>query len=353
MEKIKEQVEEGVPLKEVFAKIRRFIAYLKRKWRLLFVCTFIGALVGLACSFFVKAKYTAVSSFVLDEGDKGGMLGQYAGLASLAGINLGDGGGIFKGDNILQLYKSRAMIEKALLSEVEINGKRQKLIDRYIDVNALAHKWKTSDNMDNINFNANPESFNRKQDSIITDIAEAFNKQNLEVSKPDKKLSIINVKFTAKDELFAKAFTDELVKTVNDFYIQTKTRKSAQNIGILQRQADSVRRELNTSLGGVAAALDAAPNANPALISLRVPSQRRQVDVQANTAIYGEVVKNLEISKISLMQQTPLIQFIDQPVLPLTVTKIGKIKGLIIGGFVGFLFTIFLLLVKKIFGALS
>ena len=337
-----------ISVQDIYNRTRQVKNHLKSKWKLILIYTLVGTGLGLAYSLLVKPKYTAVSTFVLEEGDQAGMLGQYASLASLAGIDLNGGGGIFKGDNILELYKSRTMLEKALLTPVNIAGKRQLLIDRYITFNHLQEYWKNHDDIQNINFNGDPAKFNRKQDSLITDITDIFNKKNLDVNKPDKKLSIIRVAFTAKDEIFAKEFTDKLVDNVNKFYIQTKTKKSALNVNILQHQADSVKNALNSSLNGVASAIDATPNANPAMLLLRVPSQKKQVDVQAGTAIYSEIIKNLEISKISLRQQTPLIQFIDQPVLPLTNNHVGKVKGIVIGAFLGLFLTVTFLFMQML-----
>jgi hypothetical protein len=289
-------------------------------------------------------------SFVLDEDSKGGGLSQYAGLASLAGIDVSGGGGsgIFQGDNIIELYKSRLMITKALLNKSSFNGKDELLIDRYIDFNKLRAQWKEK-NIGNITFNGDPEKFNRTQDSIINDLVETINKKVLNVSKPDKKLSIIDVQVSTTDELFSKEFTNVLVQTVNNFYIQTKTQKSNQNVQTLQKQADSVRSVLNSSISGVASASDASPNANPLLASLRVPSQKKQVDVQASSEIYGEVVKNLEVSKMMLRQETPLIQVIDSPILPLKVSKTGKLFGLISGILLGVLASVFILVFLRIF----
>jgi hypothetical protein len=239
------------------------------------------------------------------------------------------------------------MIEKTLLSKVNISGKKQLLIDRYIDFNNLRQKWK-KDNIQNIVFTGDPTKFSRAQDSIITDIVGLLNKDVLRVDKADKKLSIINVVVLNEDELFAKDFNNVLVETVNEFYSQTKTKKSGQNIKILKHQADSIKSVLDNSISGVASAIDAAPNANPALVVLKVPSQKRQIDVQASTAIYAEIVKNLEISKMALMQETPLIQVIDQPVLPLYKTRVGKIQGTIVGGILAGIICIVYLISGKI-----
>ena len=106
---------------------------------------------------------------------------------------------------------------------------------------------------------------------------------------------------------------------------------------------------LNAAISGVASSIDAAPNANPLLQTLRVPSQHKQVDVQANSAILTQLVTNLEIAKMSLLQETPLIQVIDRPILPLEKERVGKVIGIALGGILAAFLTICFLLMKKIF----
>jgi uncharacterized protein involved in exopolysaccharide biosynthesis len=106
-----------ISIQEVVSKLKNWYKYLLTKWKLIVLAGVAGGLLGLSFSYFQKLTYTAECTFVLEEGEGGGSLGDYAGLASMVGIDLGGGGGgIFKGDNILQLYKSRKMIEEALLS---------------------------------------------------------------------------------------------------------------------------------------------------------------------------------------------------------------------------------------------
>jgi hypothetical protein len=340
-----------ITINEFFGKIGAAGKYVRRKMKLVLAFSAFCALLGLAYALFKKPHYTALSTFVLEENSKMGALGQYAGLASLAGIDLNtDGGGLFQGENILELYKSRAMIEKALLSNADFDGRNELLIDRYVDFNKLREKWRSKDNIQNITFEGDPDKFNRAQDSIITDLVKQFNKDMLTVNKLDKKLEIIVVTFNSTDELFSKAFTNKLVETVNNFYVQTKTKKSLQNVQVLQREADSVKSILNSSIGGVASAMEATPNANPQLMSLKVSGERRQVDVQASSAVYEEIVKNLELAKIALREDVPLIQIIDKPVIPLENDHVGKIKCLVLGFFIGaFIITAVLFIIKVLF----
>ena len=342
-----------ITVKELVRKIKSSIKYLRRRRRTLLLFCVVGILLGIVYSFVQTPVYKATSTFVLEEAahGAGGALGQYSSLASLAGIDLGGGSekGLFQGDNILELYKSRLMIEKTLLTQVESDGKKQLLINRYLESGRGWFGSVKKSPYANMDFSVGPKKFSRKQDSIMRDIIKYFNKKILTVTKPDKKLSIISVDVKYSDEVFAQLFNQTLVQNVNNFYIQTQTRKSTQSVSVLQRQADSVRNILNASLGKVAATTDATPNPNPVIKSLLVPYQKRQIDVQANSAIYAEVVKNLEVAKISLRQETPLIQLIDEPILPLDIDKTGKIMGALLGLVSGFFLGIFFIVAARVY----
>jgi len=345
------QVEgDEISLKELILSIQEWWKYLLTKGLQVLLAGILGGIIGLGYAFFKKPVYKAELSFALED-EKAGGLGGALGLASQFGFDLGgSGGGAFSGDNLLQLMKSRTMVQKTLLTEIIIAGKKQTLAEIYIDFNNLRENWKSKPELKSIQFlsGTDPEKFNRTQDSLISAFHKSIISTNLNVDKVDKKLSIIAVKVSSKSELFSKYFAEVLVKEVSDFYIETKTKKSIQNLNILQRQTDSVRRALNDAISKVASSVDANPNANPSRLILRVPSQRRQVDVQANQAILTELVKNLEISKVSLRKETPLIQVIDRPILPLEKERLGKGKGIVIGGILFGFFTVFCLIIMKI-----
>jgi hypothetical protein len=337
-----------ITLKDVILKLAELRRYLRSKWQLITLAILIGAGMGIAYSAVKKPTYEAELSFVLDdEKSASGGLGAAAGLASQFGVDIGGGGvgGAFTGDNLLELMKSRSMVQKTLLFPVTIGNKQQTLADFYIDFSKIRQRSEFK----NIEYptNADQSKFSLLQDSLLGVLYKTIIKANLSVDKVDKKLSIITVKVVSKNELFSKYFAEVLVKNVSDFYIETRTKKSSRNVNVLQRQTDSVRRELNAAISGVASSSDISPNPNPSLQILRVPSQRKQVDVQANTAILTELVKNLELSRMSLRKETPLIQIIDNPILPLDKQQVGKAAGAIVGGFVcGFIMTLFLLLRK-------
>lgn len=336
-------------LKKTITGFGDMARYLSSKWLILAAFALFGAVIGIGYAMSKKVVYKAVSTFVLEDSEKGGgSLGQYSALASIVGIDVGTSSGLFQGDNIIELYKSRKMLEMTLLTPIGINDKNEFLIDRYLKMKKLDEAWKDNEKLKLLNFHVPKERFTVLHDSVMSLVVDDLNKNHLIVGKPDKKLSIISVEVKATDPQFAKTFTNTIVNNVNAFYVKTKTKGLATNLALLKKQADSVRRVLNVALGGAAAALESFPNANPLMQqSLRVPSQRRQIDVQAASAIYAEVVKNLEIAKSSLQRETPLIQIIDEPVLPLPNDRLGKSKAGMMGIFIALVIGIIFLIGQR------
>jgi uncharacterized protein involved in exopolysaccharide biosynthesis len=350
--------EDEISLKEHILKIKDWYRFLLTKWLVIVVAGIIGGAIGVGYAFLTKPEYTANLSFALeDEKAGGGGLGGALGLASSLGIDLGNSaGGAFSGANLIELLKSRNIVEKALLNPITVNGKTKSLAQHFINFNELYKNWDKKPLLKGIEFapDADRSKFTLQQDSILGKIYESIAGANglLSVAQKDKKISIINIEVKSTNELFSKAFTESIAQEVSSYYIEIKSKKARQNVEILQHQTDSIRAELNAAITGVAAAADNTFGLNPAMMVRKTPGTRRQVDVQANTAILTQLVTNLEMAKVSLRKETPLIQVIDRPILPLKKEKIGKLKSLILGGFLAGFLIVLVLIFKKLFAGI-
>jgi hypothetical protein len=352
----KEIPNDEISLKELINKSKEWFSYLLSQWKIILLAGIVGAGLGLAYSYSKKPIYTATLSFALEDEKSGGGLGGALGLASQFGFDLGGGGGsIFTGSNLTELFKSRSMVEQTLLSPVTFKGKVISLAEMYFQNNGWRSKWNDNPKFKNIQFlpNNKRKQFTREHDSILGVVYQDLSKTGLAVGQRDKKIAIITIDVSSTDELFSKYFTEALVKQVSDFYVTTKSKKARENMHILERQTDSIRRELNGAITGVAVANDNTFGLNPAMNVRRAPSSRRQVDVQANTAILTELVKQTELAKVTLRKETPLIQVIDEPILPLAQQKFGKAKGIIIGGILAGLLVVLVLIGKRLWKILE
>ncbi|MBL0356230.1 MAG: lipopolysaccharide biosynthesis protein [Chitinophagaceae bacterium] len=338
-----------ISLIELFIKLKESGSYLISRWKIIILTGMLGGLLGLGLAFLSKPTYTASLTFALEDEEGGGMSGAL-GLASQLGFDLGvHGGGAFVGSNLIELFKSRTMVEKALLSPITINGETVSFAEMYIRDFGWREQWVKKGTGNGMLFlpNSNRGKFSREQDSILGKIFTNLSTNCLNVSQKNKDVEIIAIEMKSGNESFAKYFTEALAKEVSEFYISTRNQKAKTNLEILEKQTDSIRGELNSSIMGVAVSNDNTFNLNPALNVRRVPSSQKQVDVQANATMLVELVKQTELAKVTLRRETPLIQVIDYPVLPLKKEKLGKLKGIVIVGFIASFITILVLLIKR------
>jgi len=331
-----------ISFSELLKKIKEVYCFLITKWKLILFVTLIGASCGMVKAWLEDSHYVAEITFVA-ESEKGGGLGGYASIASQFGLDLGSGGGgAFSEDNLLELFKSRNLIDKTLLSTYD----KDLFIDEYIINHKLNSNWDKDSMLNKINFSLIAKGiYDRKRDSIFNQIANGIISNQIEVDKVDKKSDIIFIRMNDNNMLFAKSFIEKLAENAIKFYTEYKTEKNLANVEILQRQTDSVKNMLFGGINDAATINDL--NVNPIKQSLRTSSQKKQIDLQVNSTLYTELLKNLELSKLTLRKETPLIQIIDRPHLPLHNEKTGRLLGGIKFGFITFLLMIVLLLLQK------
>jgi hypothetical protein len=345
-----------ISLKELVLKIKEWYQFLLTKWKLIVLAGIIGGLIGFTYAFFQKPTYKAVLTFALEEEKSGGGMSGLGGLASQFGFDIGgSGGGAFAGSNLIELMKSRLLVEKTLLNPIEVNGKTISIAEYYIQINKMREAWDEIPAFKNIQFlpNADRASFTLQQDSILKGIfSSVTGPKNLTIGQKDKKVSITSIEVVSLNENFSKIFCENLAKETSEYYVEIKSKKARLNVEILQHQVDSIRGQFNTSINDVASASDGIFNLNPALKSKGTQPAKRQVDLQINTTMLTSLVTNLEMSKMALRKETPLIQIIDRPSFPLEKEKVSKLISLFLGGIISFIICIIYLTIYNTYNKL-
>lgn len=338
-----------ISLKELIQKAKEWWQYLLSKWLIILIFGLGGAVVGLVASLLTKPKYTAHLSFALVEKSAGG--GGLADLASSFGLSAMMGGGsngAFSGDNLLEIMQSPHTIDQTLLTPVDYHGKKQNLVEAYIQFNDLREKWAKNEKNKELQTLSYPigqkrETFTRTQDSVLNSIYDKLIKSNaLTIARKDKKLSFVNVNYTSKDEVFSKLFVENLMAETYKFYKETRTAQSRANINMMQAKADSIKHLYESSL--YRSAGYSQVNINQALQFAAVPKIKQENNAQLYATVYTEVLKNLETLKLDLARETPIVQIIDTPRFPLEKERLGKAKAMAIGGVLGGFLIVFYLL---------
>jgi hypothetical protein len=345
---MKEQAtdKDQVSLKEILFTIREWVSFLFSKWLIILIVGIAGGVLGFLYAALSKPQYSAPLSFILANSDENNA--NLMGLASQFGINLGGTNeDAFKGNNIIALMKSRRMVQKALLMKPP--GANESLLNIFCRDNKLPETWEKNNRLGKIYpFPDSLSQLSSTQDSMFREIYDHVQKDNLDVSKPDKDQSIYSVTTTSPNQTFSFYLTEYIVDVTSTFYIETKTSLAKNNLAMLQREADSLRNLLGIAITSTASQTDYTFNLNPAYQVQRSASQKSQMQATVLGAAYGEVVKNLELAKITLQKQTPLYQIIDEPSLPLKMETKSKLIFLLAGGFFAGVIICIWLTIKKV-----
>lgn len=315
--------QEGNFLQESFAL---FIQLLLKKWWLFVI---IGAAAGITGYFKAKSQkveYESNLTFVIDEESSGGGISGAINLAAQLGLNIGGSSDIFSGDNILEIIKSRRLVEKVLLSIDTFENKPTSFIEFYIQ-NTGNQKNK------NIHF-ANGQTrntFSYAQDSLLYDTYLDFVTTKIEADRPDKRLNIFAIKVKSFNEQFSKIFTDKLIHAADSFYIEICSKKTKETLEILEQRVAQMKGNLSSSISNRAASEDA--NLNPVFAEAQVPVQKQQVNIQVYGVAYSEMFKNLELARFQYLKKIPLVQIIDAADYPMKKIKSSKLKTALLFAF--------------------
>jgi hypothetical protein len=320
--------DDEISLKELIEKGKALFTYLMGyKWVIVAAGLLGGGLGFGYAHFFNVVEYESKLTFAIEE--KGGGGGSLLGLASQFGVDLGGGGGgIFTSDNLLLLFKSNRIIQGALLRPLK-EVKEGNLYNHYL----ATHFKKDLENnkISIIPPNLIRENFSREQDSLLKKVCIEFAEDQLSIAKKDKKASFIDITVKDQSELFSFWMNKLLVEEATQLYVELKVGKMQRSVKILQGKVDSVQSVLDGTMRSAATGMDQSMG----LVSNapRVGTAKKQMEAQMLGTLFGELTKNLELTKFTLEREEPTIQVVDAPTLPLEKFGKGRVKFGFIGGF--------------------
>lgn len=345
-----------ISLKDLILKIQEWWHYIIKQWFIIGLIGLIGGLLGFFYATNQMPTYTAKVTFVVEEGKSGSSsLGGLASLAGQFGVDVGgsSGGGLLSGDNILLYFKSPSLAREVLLSKYD-SSSNTSIADEYAKVYRLTNAWSENDKIGIVRFPilTTTTKYSRLQDSLLQGMINAINKSQFTVARTDKKAGFIDVTSTLQNELLAKVYCERIVEKVVERYITIKTQRQNATVQKLQARVDSIAILLRqktvsgASLQNTSSTMDINPLYRTGT-SVAVETTLR--DKTLLSTIFASVTQNLEMAKFTLSQETPVIQIIDSPVLPLKMEKMSRLKTALLGSFLFSFILVLCLIVKKVY----
>lgn len=335
-----------ITLKDLILVVQDFIKSIFKSWYVVAIFAVIGSALFLYNYSKSEIKYRSELRFVVEgQNGTGGGLG---GLLGSIGIRKGNGISPFK---ILEVGKSNTLFLKLIYTKDEsgefIGNKileTYDLIDKWSEKNSALKGFRFTKNVPIEDASNNERIIIRKLNKLMwnkdSDIALA----NFSL---DEMKGIFTLKCNTIDENLSYALSVNLYKHIKAFFEEDAFANQRQFSDILTAKSDSLRILRDSKIRQIAR----FNSKNIGLVNTEVSANYTILN-QEQIAINGaliEVLKNKEMADVNLKDIQPLFLKIDAPFRPLPVVASSLFRELVIGGFIGVIFSIIILIVVKIY----
>tara|TARA_B100001741_G_scaffold87902_1_gene71824 strand:+ start:5623 stop:6633 length:1011 start_codon:yes stop_codon:yes gene_type:complete len=322
-------------LKDVILTLLDYKNELKKRCILILSVIIVFILFGYGYSSLQGEKYIATLSFIVEENSEGSNLSSISGMASQFGFDLrGNSHSSFSQQNVIELLKSRKIISSTLNKDIIVSGKEASFLHHYLNLNDMIEDSSV------VQFN------DIYKDSITNVIWTQITDNRLNISFQNDDANILNLNFTSSNSTFAKYFVETLIDEMSDMYSTYQTEKTRFSLEVLQNRADSVFKELKDSETKLARVKDR--NIRVINSSGRLEEIQYMREVKVLNTMYLELVKNTELVKMNLLDETPIIQIIDTPKLPLLSINRSTLFWCVVFAFLGLFLVSFFIILRKL-----
>lgn len=331
--------------KKVLFSIFLIFPFIRFNKRVIIIGSIIGLSIGLYIELYKNRSliYTSEIVFIMDTetNSGGGVISELASSFGLSG-NFGGNNTLFSGENFKELLKTKAIFRKALLKKVLWNGREEIFANLFLKKSRInefewsrlpddfyLHKFKSSEIRD---LDAG--------DKNVLDMIYLHLKEKTFLVSENQKSSFLKLSVETRNDTLSYIWSKLYLKTVADFYIDTKTKKSKELLVIMSSRVDSLRSALYYTQGKLANYQD--QNQQIIFQQARIIADRLQMNSTQLQAMYLESVRNLDNLKFSLIKESPLLNIISDTELPLTQSPKSKGTITLLGILLGFIFSCFI-----------
>ncbi|MBR9921808.1 MAG: hypothetical protein GYB31_13290 [Bacteroidetes bacterium] len=333
---------------ELTVASRKYFREVRKNWKLIGLIVLACVIVSILRAKFTKATFQADLSFMVNE-DEGGKL---SGLSTvLEDIGLGIGGAAsseYNLEKIMELMRSRRILEASLLERGEVNGREDIFANHIIEIYELHKEWdRNKPRLKGLIFTHDSIPLLTVQENTGLQVLYKM----LLGSKGEPPLlkseildmpAILELTLTTRNEDLSYKLLKAIYSKLSDFYIEKTVEKQRETYQLVSHEADSIRDVLADKEFQLATFEDQ----NQSLVTKRsqLRKDRLEREILILSAMYGEAAANEEVAKFTLRKRTPFIQSIDIPRPPLKRIKPSLsssfVKGLLAGLILGVVFVI-------------
>ncbi|MGK0364414.1 MAG: hypothetical protein ACI85O_001471 [Saprospiraceae bacterium] len=360
--------EDEMSLKDIILLVKDYLEEIKFHWKLIPLCILPIAGFLLFQAFTTTSVYPARITFMVTE-EKGQDLGSIGGL--LGSFGLGGGGDQSESslEKVLQLFRSRRIIEETFFQKVTIEGRTDMIANFLVETYGMGEllkpykvlgffsKKKWVDELDDLGtafkFQGNDiEKFSTNERlmlKVLYVLLVGDAKAGIEPmvgSTIDEKSGIMSISLSTVSDDVTYEMLLALYDQLSAYYIDKTVEKQVKIFEIAQFKTDSINIQLQLADRKLAEFEDGNRN----LVWVRGELERNKLNrkMRILEILYGEAIKQLELSDFALRRKTPYVEIIDKPSLPIGSEGASKSKALLIGIVAGTFLALIFILGRKV-----
>lgn len=332
-----DQVEININFKAVWQML------LKKKWIILGI-TSLFTIAGIIYSFSLNKEFISEGKILPETQSKGSSMGQFAGLAALAGVDISSANGgldAVRPDLYPDVLKSTPFFLRLFQEKIKNINNKEVIFQEFYNKEVLDDQLKEKDQINNFPKSENYISFNRQTEKNIKDLKERIN------CTYDKKIGVISISVKMPDPVIAANVARFSMNYLTDYIISYRTEKQKRDLDFLAERLNSAKGKYYVSQSKKASYTDKMPLNALRLQSADLQRERIDADYKISSSFYNSLLQKYEEAKLRMQQETPVIQVLEPPSVPNHKIEPNVIMIILVASMSGFtLVVLFLLLLN-------
>jgi len=315
--------------------------------------TLIVMVAGVIIAFSIPAEYTCTVKMA-PEVPRSDVMGSMAGIASIAGINLG-----MEGTEELSyalypdIVRSTPFITGLMHIPADIEGSGAgKNLYHYLNKELRFPWWETvinapfklielirSGKQKSEGTSIDPYNLTRREERIYARL------RGRTIINVDKKTGVITAGVTLQDPVLATVVADSLVKKLERFVINYRTTKAKQDYDFAAEMLAGAKQGYYEAQNRYAQYVDR--NKNIVLESVRIEQERLNNELTLAFNVYSTLAQQTETARLNVQEQTPSVTIIEPARVPAGKSNTSRIVILLVSSLIGLFLGSLVIIFKK------
>jgi len=313
------------------------------KWIVLGI-TCLGIALGGYYAFTSQEQFVSEGKILPEFESKAGGLSQFAGLASLAGVDLGRSGSAdaIRPDLYPDILKSTPFFMELFQQTFETRDGKSMKFDVFVKEYLERGQEPPSESL--IEFKAKPSGV------VVTNglIQERIKGLKERITAGiDKKSGVITISSKLPDPVVAAQVTKFAMDYVTQYVTTYRTEKAKLDLDFLGERVAAARGKYYTKQSQKAQYADQFQAPTIRLQSADIQRERIESDYRISANFYNELLKKYEEAKIKVQQETPVFKILEPPTAPVRKSEPKRAIMILVSAIMGGILSVLIALIRK------